>query len=265
MTERPGAAASSIVTVGNGLRVLRAFRSEPAPLSNSDLVKRTGLSKATVSRLTSTLLQVGYLRHGTDARHFELAAGPLAVGHAFASSSELLAIANPVLQALADRLEVSATLAVPDGSDMLYIAYCASAKISTLRFGVGSVLPMGMTAIGRAYLWGLPEEERKPLLALLKRTAAPGQWPVMEAGIRDSFEQLHESGTCAVLGAFNRSTYAIGQPLRVGRAGFRLAMSCGRVSMKPPDLAAEHRRISPVLQQAGARLQELLTEVEGVP
>lgn len=257
-------ASSSLVTVRRGLQVLRAFRSELAPLTNGALVRRTGLPKSTVSRLTSTLLQLGYLRLGANGREFELAAGPLAVGHAFASSSQTLEIANPLLQSLADRLEVSATLAIPDGSDMLYVAYRASARISTLRFGVGSVLPMGQTAIGRAYLSGLPVDERQRMLSTLQRDAAPGQWPVMESGIRDSFAELDQTGTCAVLGAFNRSTYAVALPVRLGRERIRMGMSCGKASMRP-ELVAARQRISPVLKEAAARLQEMLADVDGPP
>jgi DNA-binding IclR family transcriptional regulator len=262
MKNAPVEAASSLITVRRGLQVLRAFRSELAPLTNGELVRRTGLPKATVSRLTSTLLQLGYLRLGANARNFELAAQPLAVGHAFASSSQALEIANPFLQTLADLLEVSATLAIPDGSDMLYIAYRASARISTLRFGVGSVLPMGQTAVGRAYLWGLPQDERQVALSMLKRSVMPSQWPSIEAGISASFAELDQTGTCAVYGAFNRTTYAVALPIKVGRAGIRMSMSCGKASMRP-DLVAARQRITPVLQQAAVRLQEMLAHVDG--
>jgi len=254
----------SVITAGRGLQVLRAFRSRLTTLRNAELVRRTGLGKATVSRLTSTLLQLGYLRIAADGRGFELAAGPLAVGHAFESSSEVLQIANPLLQSLADRLEMCATLAVPDGCDMLYIAYRSSTSISTLRFGVGSLLPMELTAIGRAYLWGLPEQERQRMMATLQQQVGAGQWAPVEAGIRESFTELEETGTCAVLGAFNRSTYAVALPVTIGLRGVRMGMSCGMASTQP-QLARERRRISPVLKEAAARLQQMLAGVDGTP
>jgi DNA-binding IclR family transcriptional regulator len=142
--------ASALLTVERGLQVLRAFRSNSAPLTNAELVGRTRLSKATVSRLTSTLLQLGYLRRGPDGRAFEVAARPLGIGHAFIASSELLHETQPLLQTLADRLAVSVALAIGDGLDMLYVAYRASQRVATLRLGVGSVLPMGTTSIGHA-------------------------------------------------------------------------------------------------------------------
>src|SRR4051794_20577612 len=105
---------AALLTVERGMQVLRAFRCHRACLSNAELVRRTGLPKSTVSRLTSTLLQVGFLRHVPGGREFELATGSLTMGHAFVSSSELLHRADPLLQELAERLDLSVALAVGD-------------------------------------------------------------------------------------------------------------------------------------------------------
>jgi hypothetical protein len=163
-----GAAAhdsATLMTVERGLEVLRAFRSDRTPLTNAELVRRTGLPKATVSRLTSTLLQVGFLRQAPGRRAFELADGALGIGVAFLGTNDLLHAAQPLLQDLADRLDVSVALAVPEGLDMLYVGYGVSRQVATLRLGVGSVLPMGSTSIGRAYLWALPPAQQRPLVA----------------------------------------------------------------------------------------------------
>ena len=58
---------SVTLTVERGLEVLRAFHAERTPLSNAELVRRTGLSKATVSRLTTTLIRIGFLRRAGAA------------------------------------------------------------------------------------------------------------------------------------------------------------------------------------------------------
>ena len=145
----------SAASLTRGLAILRAFTADDATLGNQDLIERTGLPKATVSRLTTTLVHTGFLRRAVDGRAFEVGARPLGVGHAFVATSELLREAQPFLQTLADRLGVSVALAIGDGTDMLYIAYRASQRVATLRLGVGSVLPMGTTSIGHAYLWAL--------------------------------------------------------------------------------------------------------------
>ena len=48
-------------TLAHGLDVLAAFRNRSGSLSNADLALHTGLSRPTVSRLTYTLAQLGYL------------------------------------------------------------------------------------------------------------------------------------------------------------------------------------------------------------
>jgi hypothetical protein len=88
MSAWPDRASAGVQTVQRGLQVLRAFRSDRAALSNLELVQRTGLSKATVSRLTSTLLHLGYLRHVPGSRAFALSAAPLGIGHAYLAASE---------------------------------------------------------------------------------------------------------------------------------------------------------------------------------
>ena len=49
--------------LARGLDILRSFRQGEAYLGNADLAERTGVPKATVSRLTFTLAELGYLKY----------------------------------------------------------------------------------------------------------------------------------------------------------------------------------------------------------
>lgn len=247
---------ATLMTVERGLQVLRAFRSNRAPLTNAELVKRTGLPKATVSRLTSTLLQVGFLRRVPGKREFELAAGALSIGHAYLATNELLQTAQPLMQELADKLDVSVALGIQDGIDILYVGYRVSRKVATLRLGVGSVLPMAATSIGRAYLWGLPQELRRPLIAKHKHLAGAGG-EALERALRASFAELETLGTCAVLGGYQRGTYGVALPVRLGRRGTLMSLSCGKADVEL-DLQSERERIAPALKDTAKRLQALL-------
>lgn len=197
--QEPGFDSASLMTVERGLKVLRAFRSERTPLTNAELVRRTGLPKATVSRLTSTLIQVGFLRLVPERREFQLSSGAFGIGNAYLSTNELLQAAEPLMQALADRLDTSVALGIRDGIDMLYVGYRVSRTVATLRLGVGSVLPMAATSIGRAYMWGLAPLERADLLAEHMRLAGE-HGETLERSIQASFAELEANGTCAVLG-----------------------------------------------------------------
>lgn len=254
---------ATLMTVERGLEVLRAFRSDRAPLTNAELVKRTGLPKATVSRLTSTLIQVGFLRLVPGRREFELSAGALGIGHAYLAGSEMLQAAQPWMQDLADRLDVSVALAVQDGIDMLYVGYSVSRTVATLRLGVGSVLPMGTTAIGRAYLGGLPAQDCERLIAEHRQRAGE-QGLTLERDIRDCLADLEASGTCAVKGGFQWGTYAVALPVWIGRERVLMGLSCGKAEVQP-DLQAEHQRLAPAIKKAARELEVLLADFDGPP
>ncbi|MFT4103270.1 MAG: IclR family transcriptional regulator [Burkholderiaceae bacterium] len=263
MTSRKtgGPESAALLTVERGLKVLRAFRSDRTPLTNAELVRRTGLPKATISRLTSTLLQVGFLRHVPGGRAFELSAGALGIGHAYLASSELLQAAQPPMQELADLLDVSVALAIRDGLDMLYIGYRVSREVATLRLGVGSVLPMGSTSIGRAYLWGLPPEERRSLIEELERHAGP-QSESPAHSMRASFAELASEGVCAVVGGYQRNTFGVALPVRLGREATLMSLSCGKAAVGPGlCLQAERERIAPALKETAGRLQAQLADL----
>lgn len=263
MSRRTTSESAPLQTVARGFQVLRAFRSDRAPVGNTELVRRTGLSKATVSRLTSTLVQMGFLRQVPGGREFELAAGALGMGHSFLAASPLHARLTPFMQTLADRLGVSVALGMRDGLDMLYVAYRVSPHVATLRLGLGSVLPMATTAIGRAYLFGLTPAERLPLLGALRRGLGSA-WAAIEPGLHESFRELEASGTCALLGAFQRGAYAVACPVRVGLQRQPMALSCGKAVIGP-NLATERKRIAPVLREAAAHLELLVADLDGEP
>lgn len=251
------------MTLERGLQVLRAFRAERAPLTNGELVRRTGLSKSTVSRLTITLISLGFLRRVAHGPQFELASGALGIGHAYLETSPVARLAHPFMQQLADRLNVSVALAVPNQLDMLYIAYRTSARIATLRLGVGSLLPMGWTSVGRAWLWRLPEDMQRHYIASIMQAAGPRVEDVRK-GIEAAFEDLRTTGVCMSLGKYQRNAYGIALPVEVGRSGALMTLSCGAVELEP-DIASIRKRIVPELKAAAIELTVLLREVGSEP
>ena len=263
MTATTAHPAAGVLTVARGMQVLRAFRSDRASLSNAQLVQRTGLSKATVSRLTTTLLQLDVLRRVPGGREFELGAAPVGIGHAYLAGSDLLERANPFLQRLSDRLNVSVALAIRNDLEMLYLGYRGGHKVATLRLGQGSVLPLGTTSIGHAYLWGLPPTERASLITALLRTYGEHAEQVSGA-IHASFRDIESTGTCAVLAGYQRDAWGVALPVKVGRRGIVMGLSCGKANMQP-DLVAEKRRISPVLRNAAKEFEQLMADYDGEP
>ncbi|CAG2153709.1 Pca regulon regulatory protein [Cupriavidus numazuensis] len=256
-------AAPVIQTLDRGLEVLRAFRAERTPMTNAELVRRTGLPKATVSRMTTTLVALGFLRRVGGGPRFALATGAHRIGQTYIESSPVARCVTPFMQALADRLRVSVSLAIPDRLDMLYVAQCTSARIATLRIGVGSLLPMGWTASGRAWLSGLQAEVQARYIASLRQSAGP-RADNMEQGIRAAFDELKATGVCTSFGNFQRGAFGIAIPVTVGRSDTLMALACGAVDPQA-DTAAIASRIAPELVAASKALVDLLRDVDAQP
>lgn len=257
--------SATTMTLHRGLQLLRAFRAHRAPLTNAELVRRTGLSRSSVSRLTGTLVKLGYLRRISGGTGLELDWSSFDIGNAYAGTSPLTRLANPLLQDLADELEVTVALAVPDQLDMLYIACRSSPHITTLKLHVGSLLPMGLTAIGRAWLWASPPAERERYLASILE-AAGADAEALGRRIGQAFAELDDTGVNVVVSEFQPGGCGVAVPVRLGRAGTLMAMNCGIAAMGPElDVDAMRRRLGPALRQAAADLSLRLRDVDVEP
>ncbi|GAA1292536.1 IclR family transcriptional regulator C-terminal domain-containing protein [Saccharothrix xinjiangensis] len=144
-------------TLERGLAVLRAVAADPGSrLRRGDLAKATGLPRATADRITATLLRLGHLRaEGPDVA---LGLRAMALGNAYLASCGLVGPAAPVLARLADELDESVTLAVPDPDGARLVAQSTRRRAVYLAFHVGDVLPADRTAAGVALAADWDEE-----------------------------------------------------------------------------------------------------------
>jgi DNA-binding IclR family transcriptional regulator len=179
-----------------GVEILRAFRPGSALLGNGELAERTGLSPATVSRLTQTLVGAGMLEHDRIARAYRLAAPVLSLAHAMRTGSIVLQVAAPPMRALAEKLRINVGLAVADRSEMLYLESIRYNRRASLRKVVsGQRVPIELTSLGRAYLAVAPEARRVELLKEFE--ARRGDWPRLRKEIDKAMESVRRRGWCA--------------------------------------------------------------------
>ena len=179
-----------------GIALLRAFRPGADLLGNGDLAERTGLSPATVSRLTGTLVDCGLLEHDRAHRAYRLAAPVLSLAHAMRSGSRALAAAGPLMRAEAERRRINVGLAVADGDEMVYLESARYAPRVTWRNVVaGQRVPMASTSLGRAWLAAAPDDERRRAMRLL-RARSPSHWRTLSREIATAIADVRTLGFC---------------------------------------------------------------------
>src|SRR5450631_3243467 len=139
-------------TLAHGLDVLAAFRNgSGGSLSNADLAASTGLSRPTVSRLTYTLAQLGYLKRDAKGR-FELGLGVLAAAYPVLSALKVRQLARPLMRDFATYTGGTVSIAMPFGLDFIYVETLRTTDAVPHVPDVGFTGTMATTAVGRALL-----------------------------------------------------------------------------------------------------------------
>ncbi|MEU2243636.1 IclR family transcriptional regulator C-terminal domain-containing protein [Streptomyces sp. NPDC018338] len=138
-----------------GLAVLRAVAAGPGVRHRpGDLARGTGLARSTVDRVVTTLLRLGYVR--AEERDLLLAPRAAELGNAYLSSTGLPEAVGPHAEALADELDESVSVAVPDGDGVRFVAQAARRRAMAISFRAGDVLPAERCAPGALFAadWG---------------------------------------------------------------------------------------------------------------
>src|SRR6201994_2359766 len=142
---------SFATTLAHGLDVLAAFRNSSGSLSNADLALHTGLSRPTVSRLTYTLAQLGYLKRNDKGR-FDLGLGILAAAYPVLSALKVRQMARPLMRDFAAYTGGTVSIAMPFGLDFIYVETLRTTDAVPHVADVGFTGSLAPTAVGRALL-----------------------------------------------------------------------------------------------------------------
>lgn len=215
-----------VSALARGLEVLRAFRAGDGPLGNQEIAERTGLPKPTISRLTYTLMRLGYLSYSERLGKYQLGPAVLSLGYAALSNMTVRKVAAPYLQEVANYANAAAALGARDRLHMVYLDYRRGNDAVTLHLDSGSRIPLAQTAMGKAFLAGLPETERDYLLDFL-RDRYEDRWPEIRKGVELAVRQVEERGFCVNEGGWHPDTMAVGVPLSLPAGRALMALNCG--------------------------------------
>lgn len=220
---------SFATTLAHGLDVLAAFRNNPGPLSNAELAARTGLSRPTVSRLTYTLAQLGYLKRGTKG--FELGLGVLAAAYPVLSALKVRQLARPLMRDFAAYAGGTVSIAMPFGLDFIYVETLRTTDAVPHVPDVGFTGAMSTTAVGRALLSLYSNEELESYVAKVKAEQPQDADYVMKRTLPD-VELCRERGFAVSLGEWRREIFGVAAPLYRTPSGDCLSVNCGIPSFR---------------------------------
>jgi DNA-binding IclR family transcriptional regulator len=216
---------SFVVALSRGLDVLRAFRPNDGLLGNQEIAARTNLPKPTVSRLTYTLTKLGYLTPVPRFEKYQLAPAAMALGYAALANLGVRHLSEPYREELMRETGGAVAVGARDRLSMIYFGQSRGMTIG-VQLDVGSRIPIATTAMGRAYLWALPEEERNALLRDLREHYGP-RWAKMRDGIERAGENMAKYGFVISAGEWHDDIAAVGVALKLNDGTGPYAFNCG--------------------------------------
>ena len=162
---RPDGGAPQPALVGTlerGLALLKEVGTRP-DVSMQDLAHVLGLSRSTTYRIAERLRELGYLETSPTG-HWRLGRETVQLGVAALQSADIMRIAPDLLQALLARAQEAVNLAVFDADSMVLLYREQGPQSITISSRLGVHRPMHASALGKAYLAAMNDDERNTLL-----------------------------------------------------------------------------------------------------
>jgi IclR family pca regulon transcriptional regulator len=222
-----------MLSLARGLAVMRAIAAEGPRLTIGDVARITKVSRPAAGRCLHTLEVLGY-----------------------ASSSNggfVARIAQPVLERLSKQLNESASLAVLDDEDIVYVARAAAQRILSVELAVGSRLPAACTSMGRVLLAHLSDDLRARYLNRVRLHPYTPHTIVNKSRLRAELDKVHAQGYAIVDQELEIGLRSIAVPVRRPDGVVIAAVNAG-VHVARADSQTLLREFLPVLQRASENI-----------
>ena len=212
-----------VMGLEKGLAIVEAFGIAKGPLTLTQAAEITGHTKAAVRRSLLTLCKLGYAAQ--DGRQFRLAPRSLRLGHAYVASDPLTKVAQPILEMTSERTKESASIAVLDAQDSVFVARSTHRRSLSSGLGVGVRLPAYASATGRVLLSEKPPAEVEFMLNRMSRPALTPHTRTAMTGIMKEIARVRTHGYAISDEELEIGLRSIAVPIRTGRGQLIAAMS----------------------------------------
>jgi DNA-binding IclR family transcriptional regulator len=161
--ERTGARAGQSVLL-NGIGVLQSFSVDEPVLGVTEIARRVGLHKSTVSRTLATLEQAGLVERDTKSGRFQLGIGVIGLAGPLLANLDVRRVARSALEALTQRTQETSALMLWSGFEAVSVEQVASPRNVKHTSPIGTRYGTHPSASVQVFLAYLPEGQVRAVL-----------------------------------------------------------------------------------------------------
>ena len=197
--------------LAKGLSVIRAFSSDHAALTLSEIARSAGIPAATARRCLLTLEESGYVTR--NGRSFLLRPKVLELGAAYLESMNIEHVTRTHLEELARKTSDSAALCVLDGAEIVYVARASVRTLVRLEAHVGSRFPAHATSMGRVLLAGVSTDRLRLYFETASFQALTERTVTNPTRLRELIDGTRRSGYAVIVDELAYGVIALAVPV----------------------------------------------------
>jgi DNA-binding IclR family transcriptional regulator len=217
-----------ISAVSRALQAIELLAASPRGLTVSVLAQTLGIELSIASRILSTLAAGGYARRDTFGQYV-LTYRLVATASRFVDELGFVDLCIPLLQEVADRTGELVQLALRDGDNLWYVAKAEGKHRIRMLSAIGREMPLHASAIGKAWLAALDEDEALKLAATRGLKPFASQTITSLSQLQKELRKVRAQGYSVVVEEYMEGGSGVGAVIQADRTGV-----VGAVSLAAP-------------------------------
>ncbi len=251
-----GSLQAGVQSVEIAANILKALASGGSPLPLKGVAKAAHMSRAKVHRYLVSLKRAGLVAQDTRSGDYRIGPATVTLGLVGLRGLSPVRTMNDALPGLRDRIDETVTLAIWGETGPVIIAMEEPGKPITINVRIGSVLSLGMSAIGRTFAAFMPEAVTRDAIARERAAAAMDGNNIYPdtAGLSEVLAEIHTRRMARVRGTLMPGIDALAAPIfdhtgkviavicSFGRAGSFDSRLTGKIAQTLADTTADLSR-----------------------
>lgn len=195
--QRRGESTYHTQAVSRALQILSSFTPRDFELTVADLHARLGIHKSTLVRLLQCMAVEGFVQQSPTSDAYRLGIKTFEVGNVYHRTrmKNIGAVANPYMQRLVSRFDLSSNLAVRDGTEIVYVETVERlGSPMRVAYSAGDRFGVHHTALGKAMIAFLPSDQFEDLLEKIELTSLTPRTINTIEGLVEELATIKERG-----------------------------------------------------------------------
>jgi IclR family transcriptional regulator, acetate operon repressor len=235
-----------------GLRLLIALGDRPDGTGVSELARELELPVSTTHRLLTAMVPLGFVGFDPERRQYHLGMRVFELGRRVASARRLSDVALPAMRRVTKATGETTLLAVLADEEFMYVERAESQRLAQIRGSSGERGPLHVTALGKALMAFLPDEEQDELIGRLRLEEAGPRAITDPEQLREELTRTREGGYAINDEELEEGICAVAVPVLDGLGPPAASLGIATLAFRrsPADL----RGFVPLLQDAAGEI-----------